>query len=155
MPTILTHVVLRVTRDTGGKRLPGELVDAREWPLTAKLVDQRRIAPVPPGIVPVRTVDGRWWVEGKYPKEYGLQIQRPVAQVPQLQGTTSVEAAPEEPATTAEPDADQAAPVADLGNTYPERVGQSSHYLLSDGTKVQGKAKAIAAEAALHGEGDT
>jgi hypothetical protein len=91
-------------------------------------------------------------LDGKHPKEYGLQIERPTAAVPQVLSTTHVEAEPEEPATTpAEPESNEPATEADLTNTYPQRVGNSSHYLLSDGTKVQGKAYAVAVEADLHG----
>ena len=55
-----THVVLR-SLDAGGKRVPGEMVDAREWRHVEYFVESRRLRPVMAGETGVECECGRLW----------------------------------------------------------------------------------------------
>lgn len=122
---MLTHVVQRPFRDEGVKRMTGELVNALAWRWTARLVEQRYLAPIPPGLQPVRSVDGKWWADRQFLRQYGLQEERPA---PAIEiATEAIE--PDEP-------------------EWPRKKA-SGWWELSDGTNVRGKTAAFAAQAAL------
>lgn len=128
---LLTHVVQRPFRDGEQKRVTGELVNALGWTWARQLEDQRYITPVPAGLQPVQSVDGRWWADRQFLRRYGLQEQRP-ATVPPIARDDDQDATP----LTAWP-----------------RKAKGSWYELSDGRKVQGKVAAREAQAALDATG--
>ena len=132
---MLTHIVQKPFRDGDRKVVSGELVNALGWPLAEKLVAQRYLIPIPPGLQPVRSVDGRWWADGQFLQRYGLQEERP-APTPVIITESVVEIDPE---PGVEPEAEP---------NFPQHRG-SGWFVLSDGTKVKGKQKATDAEAAL------
>lgn len=132
---MLTHIVQKPFRDEQRKVSSGELVNALGWPLADKLVAQRYLVPIPPGLQPVRSVDGRWWADRQFLERYGLQEQRPAP--------TPVIVSDDVPAPVVEPEPKKEEP-----GEYPQPTG-GGWYLLSDGSKVKGKQKAIEAEAAL------
>jgi pyruvate/2-oxoglutarate dehydrogenase complex dihydrolipoamide acyltransferase (E2) component len=99
----LTHVVHKGLRDDDVKRLPGELVDAMHWRTIAQLEDQRSVSPIPAGVTPVATVDGRWFTDRRFIDKYGFQEERPARAVEIVSADTSqptpvpVDPEPQEP----------------------------------------------------------
>lgn len=135
-----THVVQKPFRDDGVKRLTGELVNALGWPLVRKLEDQRYIAVIPPGLVPVQDVSGRWWADRQFLRKHNLQEQRPpVGEVPGVPVATQPSPPVDEPERQPTDEAE-----------WPKHTG-GGWYDLSDGTRVKGKARALEAQAAIGG----
>jgi len=139
---MLTHIVQKPFRDSDRKIASGELVNALGWPLVSKLVAQRYLVPIPHGLQPVQSTDGRWWADRAMLGRAGVQEQRPTP-VPPLAGEGA-----EEPATVAENAPEVAEEPRPSESPYPKTL-KGGWYILSNGTKVKGKRKAIDAEAAL------
>lgn len=71
---MLTHIVVRQFNDGGVERLPGEAVNAMSWRWAHKLEEQGRLRPLSSGIDPVKSKDGRFWVDRKTAESHSQQV---------------------------------------------------------------------------------